>query len=331
MSWRNRAATMASTRDASVSCRLPPRTSSRSGTRPARATASAPTPAQPASTHQRARTSVRAQVIVRANSVVPGVAAEAAARHVPLKRQSDARSRVNAAPRVHSRTSHDATLPIASITAMLPSPALHLAALALCATEVVVRAVRLRLLVPGAPHVSLWQAVTINAYGDAASAVTPGRVGGDPARFLGCRRAGVETPRALAGLGVEALIDWVLLAVATVILGLAFADTAAAGARHLVTLATGPKARLLVVLVLALAIASAGAARWYRRRIPTGAIGSLAGAWQRARQLGWPSVTLAASLTAISMALRIAILPVLVAGQPGFATGAVVLGSLPLL
>ena len=214
---------------------------------------------------------------------------------------------------------------------MLPSPALHLAALALCATEVVVRAVRLRLLVPGAPHVSLWQAVTINAYGDAASAVTPGRVGGDPARFLGCRRAGVETPRALAGLGVEALIDWVLLAVATVILGLAFADTAAAGARHLVTLATGPKARLVVVLVLALAIASAGAARWYRRRIPTGALGSLAGAWQRARQLGWPSVTLAASLTAISMALRIAILPVLVAGQPGFATGAVLLGSFTLL
>ena len=214
---------------------------------------------------------------------------------------------------------------------MLPSPALHLAALALCATEVVVRAVRLRLLVPGAPHLSLWQAVTINAYGDAASAVTPGRLGGDPARFLGCRRAGVETPRALAGLAVEALIDWVLLAVAIVILGLAFADTAAAGARHLVTLATGPKARLLVALVLALAIASAGAARWHRRRIRAGALASLAGAWQRARQLGWPSVTLAAALTALSMALRIAILPVLVAGQPGFATGAVVLGSFTLL
>jgi len=214
---------------------------------------------------------------------------------------------------------------------MLPSPALHLAALALCATEVVVRAVRLRLLVPGAPHLSLWQAVTINAYGDAASAVTPGRLGGDPARFLGCRRAGLETPRALAGLAVEALIDWVLLAVATVILGLAFADTGAAGARHLVTLATGPKARLLVALVLALAIASAGAARWYRRRMPAAALGSLAGAWQRARRLGWPSVTLAAALTALSMALRIAILPVLVAGQPGFAAGAVVLGSFTLL
>ena len=125
---------------------------------------------------------------------------------------------------------------------MFPSLSAHLAALALCATDVVVRAVRLRLLVPGDARLSLWQAVTINAYGDAASAVTPGRVGGDPARFLACRRAGVEAPRVLAGLAVEALIDWVLLAAATVVLGLVFADTAAAGARHLVRLATGPTA-----------------------------------------------------------------------------------------
>ena len=214
---------------------------------------------------------------------------------------------------------------------MFPSLSAHLAALALCATDVVVRAVRLRLLVPGDARLSLWQAVTINAYGDAASAVTPGRVGGDPARFLACRRAGVEAPRVLAGLAVEALIDWVLLAAATVVLGLVFADTAAAGARHLVALATGPTARLLIVLVLALALGSAAAARWYRRRLPAGALGSVTAACQRARQLGWPSVTLAATLTAVSMVLRVAILPVLVAGQPGLATGAVVLGSFTLL
>jgi len=214
---------------------------------------------------------------------------------------------------------------------MLPSLTLHLAALALCAADVVVRAVRLRLLVPGASDLSLWRAVTINAYGDAASAVTPARLGGDPARFLGFRRAGVETPRALAGLAVEALIDWVLLAIATAILGFGFADTVAAGARHLVTLATGPKARLLVALVLALAVVSATTARWYRRRIPTGALGSLTAAWQRARQLGGPRVPLAATLTALSMALRVAILPVLVAGQPRLATDAVVVGSFTLL
>src|SRR5881409_2556653 len=124
MSWRNRVASMRSTRDASVTRRLPPRTSSRSATPPARATATAPAPAHPASTHQRARTSARAHVVLRAGLLASGGAAEA----------------------VHSRTSHDATLPIASITPMFPSLALHLAALALCAADVVVRAVRLRLL-----------------------------------------------------------------------------------------------------------------------------------------------------------------------------------------
>ncbi len=184
---------------------------------------------------------------------------------------------------------------------MFPSPTLHLAALALCAADVTVRAIRLRLLVPGGSALSLWRAVTINAYGDAASAITPARLGGDPARFAGCRRAGIDTPRALAGLGVETLIDWALLLGATVVLGFAFADTAAAGARHLITLATSPKARLFVALTLAL------------------------------RQLGWPSVTIAASLTALSMALRVGILPVLVAGQPGVSMSAVIVGSFTLL
>jgi uncharacterized membrane protein YbhN (UPF0104 family) len=217
---------------------------------------------------------------------------------------------------------------------MLPPLAPHLVALALCGADVLVRGMRLRLLVPGVHDLSLWRAVTINAYGDAASAVTPGRLGGDPARFAGFRRAGIDTPRALAGLAVEALIDWTLLAVAVVILGLALADTAAAGARHLAVLATGPNARLFVALVLALAAASAWAARWYRRRIPPGAVGSLAAAWRRARQLGWPTVALAATLTAVSMTLRIAILPVLAAGHPGLdagALGSLIVGSFALL
>lgn len=210
----------------------------------------------------------------------------------------------------------------------------QLAALALCGLDVLVRGIRLRLLIPGVHELSLWRAITINAYGDAASAITPGRLGGDPARFVGFRRSGIDTARALAGLTVEALIDWVLLAVAVVILGLVLADTAAAGARHLVTLATGPTARLLVAIVLALVAVSAWAARRYRRRIPAGATGSIAAAWQRAGQLGWRTATLAATLTAVSMALRTAILPVLAAAHSGpaaAAVGSLILGSFALL
>ena len=219
---------------------------------------------------------------------------------------------------------------------MVPPPPLapQIAALALCGADVLVRGIRLRLLVPGVAELSLGRAITINAYGDAASAITPGRLGGDPARFMGFRRAGVDATRAIAGLAVEALIDWVLLAVAVVILGLVLADTAAAGVRHLVTLASGPTARLLVAVALALVAVSAWAARRYRRRIPPGATQSLAAAWQRARQLGWRAVTLAATLTALSMTLRTAILPVLAAAHPApdaGAVGSLILGSFSLL
>jgi uncharacterized membrane protein YbhN (UPF0104 family) len=181
----------------------------------------------------------------------------------------------------------------------------------------------------------LWQAITLNAYGDAASAVTPARLGGDPARFLGFRRAGVETPRALAGLAVEALIDWLLLALAAVLLGLAFADTAAAGVGRLMTLATGRTARILIGAVVALALVSAALARWYRRRhplpLPGGAAAWLAASWRHARGLGGRTVLLAAMLTTVSMVARTAILPVLAAGLPGLDPRAALLGSFALL
>lgn len=221
---------------------------------------------------------------------------------------------------------------------MFPSLGHQLAAFGLFGADVVVRAARIRLLVPGTPNLTLRQAITINAYGDAASAVTPARLGGDPARFLGFRRAGVETPRALAGLAVEALIDWVLLALAAVLLGVAFADTAAAGVARLVPLATGPTARVLIAAVLALALVSAALALWYRRRHPLPLPGgsaswaaSLAGTWRHARGLGGRTVMLAAALTTLSMAARTAILPVLAAGLPGLDPRAVILGSFALL
>lgn len=218
---------------------------------------------------------------------------------------------------------------------MFPSLAHQLAALGLVGADVLVRAVRIRWLVPGTPRLTLWQATTINAYGDAAAAVTPARLGGDPARFLGLRRAGVETPRALAGLAVEALIDWILLVLMALLLGLAFADTAAAGVHHLLVLATGRTARILIAATVALALVSAALARWYHRRhplpFPGGAAASLVATWRQARGLGVRTLLVAASLTTLSMAARTAILPVLAAGVPGLDSRAVILGSFALL
>ncbi|MFI5311223.1 MAG: lysylphosphatidylglycerol synthase domain-containing protein [Gemmatimonadales bacterium] len=213
---------------------------------------------------------------------------------------------------------------------MFPSPVHQLVALALCGTEIVVRAVRIRLLMPEV-DLSFRQAITVNAYGDAASAVTPGRLGGEPARFVGFRRAGIEAPRVLAGLAVETLIDWVLLAVATLALSIAFAETAVAGVRRLAALAAGPGARVFVMIVGALIGLSGVLLWWYRRRSISEAPSTLALAWRSARALGARRVALAGALTALSMATRTAILPVLVAGVAGLAPGAVVLGSFVLL
>jgi uncharacterized membrane protein YbhN (UPF0104 family) len=200
----------------------------------------------------------------------------------------------------------------------------------LFAADVAIRAVRLCVLAPGTT-LTLGQAVAVNAYGEAASAITPARAGGDPARFVALLRDGVSAPRALAALATEMLIDWVLLAVAAVILLLAWGETAATGARRLAALAATPHARVLVVAVLVLAAASILALRWYRRRLPRGLAASLADAWRAARDLGWSRVSGSAALTGLSMIARTAILPVLAAGLPGLDPRAVVVGSFALL
>jgi uncharacterized membrane protein YbhN (UPF0104 family) len=209
----------------------------------------------------------------------------------------------------------------------------HLAAFALFAADVAIRAVRLRVLAPGTT-LTLGQAIAANAYGEAASAVTPARAGGDPARFVALLRDGVSAPRALAALATEMLIDWVLLAAAAAVLLLAWGETAATGARRLAALAATPQARVLVVAVLVLAVASVVALRWYRRRRSApGLAASLADAWRAARDLGWRRVSGSAALTGLSMIARTAILPVLAAGLPfpGLDPRAVVVGSFALL
>jgi uncharacterized membrane protein YbhN (UPF0104 family) len=208
----------------------------------------------------------------------------------------------------------------------------HCIALALVALDMLVRAVRLRLLLSGSgePRPSFWSALSINAYGEAASAVTPGRWGGDPIRFFALRRAGVNASASLASLAVETLIDWVLLGAAAVVLGLTFADTAAAGARRLLNLATKPEARIFVAATLVLIVAAAVALRRHRPRLPAAAR-AIPAAWLCARQLGWKTLLGAGALTAASMIARTAILPVLVAGRADIGVVPLVLGSFTLL
>ncbi len=92
----------------------------------------------------------------------------------------------------------------------------HLVCVALVLADIVARAWRIQLILAGiGQRVSFGQAVTLNSFGDAASALTPLRFGGEPARLGGMLRAGVPAPAAFVAIALEVLVSWpVVLAVA---------------------------------------------------------------------------------------------------------------------
>jgi hypothetical protein len=67
----------------------------------------------------------------------------------------------------------------------------HLAVLALVLLDAVVRGVRLRFMLP----VTLGRCLVVNTCGDAIASLTPARLGGEPVRFVGFLRSGVEPGR----------------------------------------------------------------------------------------------------------------------------------------
>ncbi len=209
---------------------------------------------------------------------------------------------------------------------------IHVAAVGLVVLDTAVRAWRIRLLLPRSQRPSVWRAVAVNAYGDAASAITPARFGGDPARFLGFRRSGVDSTAAVVALGVEALIDWVLLIVASGVLAVAFGGLAVRGAREALRSLTSAALLPWLLLVLILVALSGLAAHWYRKRHP-GQLGtSLKEAWGHVRSMRRGTLAVAGALTAISMMAQVAILPLLlVPVMPAVNMGGAVLGSFTLL
>src|SRR3989449_9727954 len=57
-------------------------------------------------------------------------------------------------------------------------------------------------------RVSFRHAFRLNLYGEAASQVTPNRLGGEPARFLGLNEARVRPVTGLVAIGVEVAAEW---------------------------------------------------------------------------------------------------------------------------
>lgn len=188
--------------------------------------------------------------------------------------------------------------------------------LGLIAVDVVARALRIQWMLRGlGSSITVGQAVTLNAFGDAACALTPLRIGGEPARLGGMLRARVPASAAFVAISLEVLAAWPVILVAAGVLAWAFAPAwwAAAGPR----LFSG--ARRAWPWVAAVAIASILAwrlagllhtsltrqlrrpllrARVYWRRMPV-----------------WPLLA-SAPLTLIDLTTRVAILPVLASTLP---------------
>jgi len=199
---------------------------------------------------------------------------------------------------------------------------------ALMAADLLFRAVRLGVFLRGAgarpPLASVCVAIL---FSDAAAAVTPMRLGGEPARWLGLRAAGVPGGAAVAVLAVE-MVSYMAVVVLT---GLAAAWLA--GAQWWAQAGPRLAAHAGEALPWAAAVAAASAAAWLwvrRRRVGRPAAERPTLAALRGT-LGWPLVA-SVPLTVASIAARLAVLPVLAQALPKPPPlGVLVLGSFALM
>src|SRR2546427_4636913 len=85
----------------------------------------------------------------------------------------------------------------------------HLLALGLLGVDCLVRAWRIQLAVwTAGGRLSFTDAFRLNLYGEAASQLTPNRLGGEPARFLGLHEARLRPVTAIVAIGVEVACEW---------------------------------------------------------------------------------------------------------------------------
>ena len=210
----------------------------------------------------------------------------------------------------------------------------HLLALVLLAVDCVVRAWRIQLAAwTAGARLSFRDAFRLNLYGEAASQLTPNRLGGEPARFLGLTEAGVRAVPALVAIGVEVAGEWpVFMLVAGALFAYYVPDWQDAAiawlqghrATDLVTLELLALAVLLVIYLLQ-RFARPGMIRHRVRR-------QWRVAWAHVRRAPWWVLGIIALLTAVSLASRALILAALSRGQrdaPSVAT--TFFGSLALL
>src|ERR1051326_8295436 len=85
----------------------------------------------------------------------------------------------------------------------------HLLALTLLGVDCVARAWRIQLATwTAGGRLAFNHAFRLNLYGKAASQLTPNRLGGEPARFLGLNEARLRPVTGIVAIGVEVACEW---------------------------------------------------------------------------------------------------------------------------
>lgn len=97
---------------------------------------------------------------------------------------------------------------------------LHLVCLALVLGDYLVRAIRIKVLCDALGHpLSLRNALATNTIGDAACALTPMRLGGEPTRLASLLRAGIPATACFVAIALESLSSWPVVIASAVVLG----------------------------------------------------------------------------------------------------------------
>jgi uncharacterized membrane protein YbhN (UPF0104 family) len=208
----------------------------------------------------------------------------------------------------------------------------HLLCLGLVGIDLIARAWRIQWIVRGLGHrMTVKDAFVLNAFGDAACALTPLRIGGEPARLAGMLRSGVPASAAFVGISFEVLAAWpvIILAAGWLIWEYAPAWWVSTGP------ALGAAVRdgwPWVVVVLVASVAAWAYA--YRVRSPVTRrlhrpVNRILMYWRK--MPSWPLLA-SMPLSLVNLASRVAILPVLamtLTSPP--ALGPMALGSFALL
>jgi uncharacterized membrane protein YbhN (UPF0104 family) len=208
----------------------------------------------------------------------------------------------------------------------------HLLCVGLVAVDFAARAWRIQLIVQGLGHrLSFRDAFVLNAFGDAASALTPLRIAGEPARLAGMLRSRVPAVAAFVAISLEVLAAWpvVIAAAGWLIWRYAPEWWASAGPRLGAGLVDAWP--WLVAVVVASVIAYG-----YARRVAPPATHQVRRPLRRVlvywRRLPVAALILSVPLSFLNLATRVAILPVLALTLPHPpAPGPLSVGSFALL